>query len=190
LDQVRAQTTETLLAYAERGRPTADALLPLVYNELRALAGKYLRRERPSHTLQPTALVHEAYLRMVDVERIDWRGKTHFFALAARQMRRILVDHARARGAAKRGGGARAVTLEDHLAVDPGHLDDLLALDQALTRLSQLDPRRARVAELKLFAGLSVDEMAIDTDVSPRTVKDDWRVARAWLLRELGNSPG
>jgi RNA polymerase sigma factor (TIGR02999 family) len=189
LDHVRAQTTETLLAYAEGDRPAADALLPLVYDQLRALAGKYLRRERPGHTLQPTALVHEAYLRMVDISRIDWRGKTHFFALAARQMRRILVEHARARGAAKRGGNARAVTLEDHFAIDPGHLDDLLSLDQALNRLAELDPRRARVAELKLFAGLSVEEMAAEIEVSPRTVKDDWRVARAWLTRELGDTP-
>jgi RNA polymerase sigma factor (TIGR02999 family) len=190
VDSSRAQTTETLLAYATGDRPAADALMPLVYDELRGLARKYLRAERRGHTLQPTALVHEAYLRMVDVSRIDWRGKTHFFALAARQMRRILVEHARARGAAKRGGGARAVTLEDHVAVDSGTPDDLLALDEALSRLAEIDPRRARVAELKLFAGLSVEELAVQVEMSERTVKDDWRVARAWLLRELTGTGG
>jgi RNA polymerase sigma-70 factor (ECF subfamily) len=179
------RATESLLAHASGDERAADRLLPQVYGELRGLAGRYLRRERPGHSLQPTALVHEAYMRMVDITRIDWRGKTHFFALAATQMRRILVEHARARDAAKRGGRGQRVTLQEAMALDPHRPDDVLALDQALTHLAQVDPRGARVVELRLFAGLQVNEVAEVLGISARTVKGDWQMARAWLSREL-----
>jgi RNA polymerase sigma-70 factor (ECF subfamily) len=162
-----------------------DELLPLVYDKLRSLAAKYLKDERPDSTLQPTALVHEAYLRLVDHERIDWQGKTHFMAIAAVQMRRILIDHARAHVAQKRGGPAYRVTLSESLAPTSDPSIELLALDQALSGLSARHERQGRVAELKLFAGLLAREIAHQLGVSERTVKDDWRVARAWLMKEL-----
>ena len=161
----------------------ADRLLPLVYRELRALAARYLRSERAGSTWQPTALVHEAYLRLIESERIDWKGKTHFMAVAAIQMRRILVDHARARAAKKRGG--RPITLTETLLSTAKPSIDLMALDEALDRLATRSPRQARVVELKLFAGLVSTEIAFSLGVSERTVKEDWRVARAWLMNEL-----
>lgn len=177
--------TSALLEQA-RGDPGAAArLMPLVYDRLRALARRYLRQERPGHTLQPTALVHEAFIRLIQVDQIDWRGKTHFFAMAAILMRRILVEHARAAAAGKRGAGAEKVTLTDAAAIVGGPSLDLLALDEALTRLGARSPRQARVAELKLFAELDTREMAYALGVSERTVKGDWRLARAWLMRAL-----
>jgi RNA polymerase sigma factor (TIGR02999 family) len=163
-------------------------LLPLVYDQLRALAGKYMQGERPDHTLQPTALVHEAYLRLIDADRIDLQGKTHFFALAATQMRRILAEHARARKAAKRGGGARRVTLSDAKAFADNGVVDMLALDEAMDKLTLESPRQSRVVELRYFGGLSVEETARILDVSASTIKGDWRMAKAWLARELSQS--
>jgi RNA polymerase sigma factor (TIGR02999 family) len=162
--------------------------MALVYDELRDLAGRYMRQERRDHTLQATALVHEAYIRLIDNTRIDWQGKTHFFALAATQMRRILAEHARARKARKRGGGARKVTLDDTAAITPNGVVDALALDEALEKLERDSPRQVRIVELRFFGGLSVQETARLLDVSASTVKGDWRVAKAWLAREL--SPG
>jgi len=159
-------------------------LLPLVYDSLRLVAARLLRAERAGHTLQPTALVHEAYLRLCDGSRIDIQGKTHFFALAARQMRFVLVNHARARKAKKRSG--LRVTLNESLGTDSGDPLDVLALDEALTRLAEKSPRQSRVVELRCFAGLNVAETAAVLGVSDRTVKNDFRVAQAWLLRELG----
>jgi RNA polymerase sigma factor (TIGR02999 family) len=164
----------------------AARLMPLVYDELRALAARYLRAERPGHSLQPTALVHEAYIRMVEVDRIDWKGKTHFFAMAATQMRRILVEHARAASARKRGARPARVTLTTGMNVGAGPSLDLLALDEALSELAALSPRQARVAEMKLFAEMEAREMALLLGVSERTVRGDWRLARAWLTRQLG----
>ena len=181
-------TTKVLADHAAGDPDAAARLMPLVYDQLRALAGYYMRDERPDHTLQPTALVHEAYLRMVDVERIDWRSRTHFIALAATQMRRILVEHGRAHRAQKRGGGLRRVTFSSGLAVAPDDELDPLALDEALTKLSRKNERQGTVAELRLFAGLDIRETAYLLDVSERTVKRDWRVARAWLRRELARS--
>lgn len=175
-----------ILTTSTDGKEVAARLLPLVYDELRALAASYLRGERPGATLQPTAIVHEAYLRLVDPERVDWKGKTHFFAVAALQMRRILVEHARAAAAEKRGGGLRRVTFSSDMAVAPDRMIELLALDEALAALGRRNERRARVAELRLFAGLLVKETAEHLGVSERTVKDDWRFARAWLMKELG----
>ncbi len=168
--------------------PDACELMPAVYDELRRLARGYLRRERSDHTLQPTALVHEAYLRLVDQDRLRWQGRTHFFAVGAQMMRRLLVDHARKRGRAKRGHDWQRVTL-DH-AVTPllGRAltpDELLGLDLAIEKLATLDQRQARIVELRFFAGLEVAEVAEILGVSKRTVEGQWTHARAWLRREL-----
>lgn len=171
----------------------ADAakLTPQVYGQLRALARRYLSGEHGYNTLQPTALVHEAYIRMADIERIEWSGKTHFFAMAARQMRRILVEHARAVSAQKRWGKQRRVTLQDGSAMTAERSLDLLALEEALNRLADRSERQSRVAELRLFAGMNAVDTAHVLGVSERTVREDWRVARAWLARELqSRSPG
>lgn len=167
------------------GAKTPTDLLPVVYEELRRLAASYMRGERTDHTLQPTALVHEAYLRLVRNTRMEWQGKTHFFAMAATQMRRILVGYARKREAQKRGGGGRMVTLDEAVALTRRQTVDVLALDEALQRLAQLDSRQSQVAELRLFAGLTEVELSEHLGVSERTVREDWRVARAWLMREL-----
>ena len=166
----------------------ASQLLPLVYRELRALAADYLRRERPEHSLQATALVHEAYLRLVDITRVDWRGKSHFFAMAARQMRRVLVEHARRRNARKRGGDLLKVSLDEAVTVVPGPDSDVLALHDALETLARLSPRQGEIAMLRFFGGLSEKETGYVLGVSERTVRADWRVARAWLRRELTGS--
>jgi RNA polymerase sigma factor (TIGR02999 family) len=188
MDPERVKATQDLTEHS-RGSPAAAArLMPLVYDQLRVLAGRYMDRERRDHTLQPTALVHEAYLRLIDASQIDWQGKTHFFAMAATQMRRVLADHARARGARKRGGGARKVTLGDNVAIGPAGTLDMLALDEALERLARSSPRQSRVVELRFFGGLSVEETARILDVSTGTVKGDWRVAKAWLARELSTT--
>lgn len=165
----------------------ADAakMTPQVYGELRALAKRYLGRERGYQTLQPTALVHEAYIRMAGIQRIDWSGKTHFFAVAATQMRRILVEHARAASAQKRWGKHQRVTLQDASALTPERSLDILALEEALTRLAERSERQGQVAELRLFAGMNAVDTAHVLKVSERTAREDWRVARAWLAREL-----
>ncbi|HVP72211.1 MAG TPA: sigma-70 family RNA polymerase sigma factor [Phycisphaerales bacterium] len=165
----------------------ADRLLPLLYDELHRLAESFLRHERVNHTLQPTALVHEAYLRMVRQDRTDWQNRAHFCAVAAQAMRRILLSHARDRAAAKRGGKALRVTLSDSdVAATPGLNDvDLLALDDALGRLAALDDRQARVVELRFFGGLTVEQAAEVLGVSPRSVKADWQMAKAWLYTQL-----
>ena len=170
------------------GRVSAEDLFPLVYDELRGLARGFMSRETPGHTLQPTALVHEAYLKLVDQTRADWQGKTHFFAVGARVMRRLLVDHARERGAQKRGAGWRNVTLAEVFApseqadLDP---EQLLDLNAALERLAELDEREAKVVTLRFFGGLTVEQVAEALGVSKRTVENDWRHARAWLQLEL-----
>ena len=169
-------------------RVSAEDLFPLVYDELRGLARGYMSRETPGHTLQPTALVHEAYLKLVDQTRADWKGRTHFFAVGAQVMRRLLVDHARARGAQKRGAGWRNVTLEkvfspsEKADLDP---EQILGLNAALERLAELDEREAKVVTLRFFGGLTVEQVAEVLGVSRRTVENDWRHARAWLQLEL-----
>lgn len=164
----------------------AAQLLPLVYDELRTLAGRYLRRERKGHTLSPTALVHEAFLRLVDQDRVDWQGKTHFMAVSAEAMRRILIDHARTRKRSKRGRDWRRVAF-DHVVSELAILDtDIIDFRDALEKLASLDARQARVEELRLFAGLSMDEISTVLGVSKRTVEGDWTHAKAWLRAELG----
>jgi RNA polymerase sigma factor (TIGR02999 family) len=169
---------------------TLDRLLPDAYLELRRLAAAYLRRERPGQTLQPTALVHEAYLRLAKDKPGRWQNRAHFCAIAANSMRQILVERARARAAVKRGGGQQRLTLVDNIdAGDAGPAPvDLLALDQALTRLAALDAQQARIVELRYFGGLSVEETAEALEISPATVKRDWSVARAFLARELADA--
>jgi RNA polymerase sigma factor (TIGR02999 family) len=166
-----------------------DSLLPIVYQELRRLAASYLRRERPGQTLQPTALVHEAYLRLMKDRPDRWQNRAHFCAIAAHSMRQILIERARARGALKRGGARPRVTLDEALVAGGEQSIDLLALDQALERLAEMDPEQARLVELRFFGGLTVEETADALGMSPATVKRHWTVARAWLARELEGSP-
>lgn len=180
-----SEITRLLRAWAGGDREALDRLAPLVYRELHRLARHYMRGERPGHTLQTTALVNEAFLRLVDVGGVRWQDRAHFFAVSAQMMRRILVDAARARGAAKRGRAAVQVTLDEAAAVTPARDAELLALDEALTDLSRLDPRKGRVVELRFFGGLSVEETAEVLKISPQSVMRDWRLARAWLMREL-----
>lgn len=179
--------TQLLESIRQGHASAADRLLPLLYDELHRLAESFLRHERVNHTLQPTALVHEAYLRMVRQDRTDWQNRAHFCAVAAQAMRRILLSHARDRAAAKRGGNALRVTLSDSdVAATPGLNDvDLLALDDALGRLAALDDRQARVVELRFFGGLTVEQAAEVLGVSPRSVKADWQMAKAWLYTQL-----
>jgi RNA polymerase sigma-70 factor, ECF subfamily len=160
-------------------------LVELMYPELRAVAGRLMRRERNDHTLQPTAIVNEAFLRLVDQAGIDWQDRAHFVGIAARLMRQILVDHARRRHAAKRGAAGERVTLDEAMATAPDATFELLALDEVLTRYAVLDARRSQVAELRVFGGLSTKEIAAHLNVSTRTVEGDWAVARMWLAREL-----
>jgi RNA polymerase sigma factor (TIGR02999 family) len=162
------------------------ALLPLVYDELRRLAAGYMRRERPGQTLQATALVHDAYLRLLQDSHLSWQNRAHFFGIAARSMRQILIERARTRGAAKRGGSRVRVTFEPGLIAAPSPSLDLEALDEALTRLAALDPELARVVEVRFFGGLSIEETAEALNISAATVKRRWTLAKAWLARELG----
>jgi RNA polymerase sigma factor (TIGR02999 family) len=180
-----------LLADWSRGdRDALTQLLPAVYAELRRIAARQLARERVGHTLQPTALVHEVYLRLVDQRQVDWQNRAHFFGVAAQVMRRILVDHARRHSAGKRGDGVRCVSLDDAKDVPASREIPILALDHALDRLQQVDPDLARIVELRAFGGLTVEEAAHVLKVSPSTAKRDWRTAKAWLNRELGSVAG
>jgi RNA polymerase sigma factor (TIGR02999 family) len=182
------QITQMLLAWGGGDRAALDELTPIVYDELRRLAKSYMRGQRPGHTLQTTALVNEAYLRLIDSSRINWQDRTHFFAMAARLMRRILVDFARARNSLKRGGDMQKVSFEEALAVPLEPETNLVALDDALKKLAELNPRQSQVVELRYFGGLSEEEIAATLEISVRTVRRDWSVARAWLYRELNDS--
>jgi RNA polymerase sigma factor (TIGR02999 family) len=177
--------TELLRAWTGGDVTALDRVVPLVYEELRRQAQRYLRRETPGHTLQTTALVHEAYLRLVDQRTARWESRAQFFGIAAQLMRRILVDHARSHHAAKRGGSAIQVPLDEETAAAQEGDVDLIALDDALNRLAQLDERQAKVVELRYFTGLGIDETAEALGISPATVKREWTMARAWLKREL-----
>jgi RNA polymerase sigma factor (TIGR02999 family) len=182
----REEFTRLLTAWGAGDRSALDHLMPAVYDELRKLARSQLRREQQGHTLQTTALVHEAFLRLVDARQVRWDSRGHFFGITARVMRQILVDHARTRDAAKRGGGVASVSLDDALDVATQAVrGDLLALDEALCRLERLDQRQSRIVELRFFGGLTVEETAAVLDLSPPTVKREWALARAWLWRAL-----
>jgi RNA polymerase sigma-70 factor, ECF subfamily len=195
--------TQLLEKWRSGNQAALGELTGLVYQELRSLAQRHLRRERPNHTIQRTALVHEAFVRLVNQQSVDWQSRAHFFALASNLMRRILVDHARARLASKRGGGAASVSLDDLMAPldaeDAGHAsnipepqhfdgetdDDVAAIDEALTRLAGMDARQARIVEMRYFGGLTIEETAQALEISDATVKREWTLARAWLKREL-----
>lgn len=179
------EVTQLLVAWSQGDQSALEKLVPLVYDELYRLAKRYMGRERAGHTLQTTALVNEAYLRMVDLKRVRWQNRAHFFAISAQVMRRILVDFARSRNYQKRGGGAQQVTFDEALEVATEQSADLVALDDALTALAALDPRKSQVVELRFFGGLSVDETAHVLNVSPDTVMRDWKMAKVWLLREM-----
>ena len=180
-----ADVSTLLRAWSDGDQSALDKLAPIVYDELRRLAGHYLSRERTGHSLQATALVNEAYLRLVDYKRMRWENRAHFFAVSAQLMRRILVDHAR-RHNLKRGGGVQHIALEDTAVVGGGRAENLVVLDDAMQALARMDPRKAQVVELRFFGGLSVEETAEVLKVSPVTVMRDWNTARAWLLREMG----
>jgi len=181
----RTEVTRVLESMNAGDRSAAGRLIPLVYRELRSLAAAFLRRERPDHTLQPTELVNEAYLRLVDQNRVDWQGKTHFLAVGAQAMRRVLVDHARSRLRRKRGSGARPVEFSENLHVSPEREGDVLALEEALQTLEKLDPAQARIVELRFYGGLTVTEVAEVMGLSKRSVEREWTMIRAWLRREL-----
>lgn len=177
--------TQMLISFGQGDRAALDALLPLVYDELRVIARSYLRQERPDHTLQPTGLVHEAYLRLVNQQRVDWRNRAQFFGLAANMMRRILVNHAESRRAQKRGGGAEKVSLDEVAVVLDNDVVDLIALDEVLGRLEKLDKLKSDVVELKFFGGLTIPEIAEVTKTSTATVEREWAFARGWLYKTL-----
>jgi RNA polymerase sigma factor (TIGR02999 family) len=183
-----AEVTQLLLAWSDGDKQALEALMPIVYRELHRLARRYMAGERVQHTLQASALVNEAYLKLIDVERVQWQNRAHFFGVSAQMMRRILVDFARSRQYQKRGGGARQVTLNEELIPSSGNTNDLAALDDALKSLESIDPRKVRVVEMRFFAGLSVEETAEAMQVSPETVMRDWKFAKAWLQRELKKS--
>lgn len=191
------ETSDVTILLSELTKGNSEAasrLVPLVYEELRRIALRHMRRERADHTLQATALVHEAYLKLIEQRSVDWQSRAHFFGVASQAMRRILVDHARGNLRDKRGGGQRAIPLDEALVFSPAQSADLLELDVALHRLAELDPRQARIVELRFFGGLSVEEAAAVLGISPKTVKRDWSMAKAWLHGELkgvhGECPG
>lgn len=179
------RVTELLLAWGEGDQSALNLMIPLVHAELRHIAARYMARERLDHTLQPTALVNEVYLRLVEVERVRWQNRAHFLAVAARLMRRILVDFARSRRYQKRGGGGERVAFDEALVIDVGRGHDLLALDDALDELARVDDRQSQIVVMRFFAGLTVDEIAGVLGVSTATVMRDWKLAKSWLLREL-----
>lgn len=179
------QISVVLKDWSGGNRASADALLALVYDELRKIASLYLRKESSGHTLQPTALVHEAYIKLIDISDIDWQDRAHFFAVSANVMRHILVDHARAKLAEKRGGDAQRISLEDVVSVSDESNVDLLAVDEALDELAEFDKQQARIVELRFFGGLTIEETAHVAGISPATVKREWAMAKAWLHRKL-----
>jgi RNA polymerase sigma factor (TIGR02999 family) len=180
-----ADVTTLLIDWSQGDRSALDRLMPLVYDELRHLASRYMSHEDPGHTLQSTALVHEAYLKLIDQQRVQWKNRAQFFGVAAQIIRRILVDHARTAKAQKRGGEARKLSLDETAGIPERRDLDLIALDDALAALASLDPQQSRVIELRFFGGLTVEETAEALNISPATVKRDWVTAKAWLFREL-----
>ena len=181
------EITRLLQAWGSGDESALDRLMPLVYNELRRLAHRYMAAEQPGHTLQTTAVVHEVYLRLVDVDNVGWQNRAHFYAICARLMRRILIDFARSRNYQKRGGQIPHIELEEAATVSAVVGSEILAVDEALKQLAKLDQRKSEVVELRFFGGLTVEEVAAALKVSPETVLRDWKLAKAWLLRELSH---
>lgn len=190
MDPAQVDVTGLLLQLKQGNQEAAGKLIPVVYEELKRLARAHMRRERSDHTLQTTALVHEAYLKLVRQETVQWQGRSHFFGIAAQLMRQILIDYARGHLREKRGGGKAAVPLTETLAFSPEHSEELIRLDEALKRLSTIDPRQGKIVELRFFGGLSVEETSEFLGVSPKTVKRDWAVAKAWLHAEVRGGHG
>jgi len=182
---MNTEATELVLSITAGDRSQADRLMELVYEDLRRIAGRFFQEERADHTLQPTALVHEAYLRLIDQNRVDWRGRTHFLAAGAKTMRRVLVDHAKRRGRTKRGGNRCRMTLDEEFLPAAEREQDVLALEEALNRLEAVDQEQATIVELRFYGGLSVEEVAEVLQISKRTVERHWTMIRAWLRREL-----
>lgn len=180
------QVTQLLIDWGNGDKEALDKLMPLVYDELRRLARHYMRRERAGHTLQTTALVNEAYMRLVDQRNVHWQSRAHFFAIAAQLMRRILIDQARKRTNSKRGGDVRKVSLDEAAVVSQARAADLIALNDALTDLEAMDQRKSKVVELRFFGGLNIEETAEVMSISPATVQREWNLAKAWLYREIG----
>jgi RNA polymerase sigma factor (TIGR02999 family) len=181
-----SELTRLLVEWSDGSQAALDALMPVVHAELQKLAHSFMRRENPAHTLQTTALVNEAYMRLIDQKNLQWQNRAHFFGIAANLMRQILIDHARRRVAAKHGGGAARISLDDVAEISEEKAGDLVALDEALRELAEIDPRRARVVELRYFGGLNNDEIAEVLSISVNTVMRDWNLAKVWLRRELG----
>ena len=177
--------TRLLLDWSNGDKSALEKLIPLVYDELRRMARQYMRRERPGHTLESTALVNEAYIKLIDCSRVGWQNRAHFFAVAAQLMRRILIDHARSRNYAKRGGGVRKVSLDEAAILSEERAADLIAIDNALTNLAAMDPRKSQIVELRFFGGLNLEETAEVMGISSPTVQREWRKAKAWLLKEV-----
>jgi RNA polymerase sigma factor (TIGR02999 family) len=188
MPQMSQNVTQLLIGWSKGDKEALDALLPLVYEELRQQASRYLRRERVGHTLQTTALIHEAYLKLVDQKNVHWQNRAHFFGIAAQLMRRILVDHARSKKRAKRGGSDIRVSFNEANALAPVQDLDIVALDEALARLAEVDEQQSRIVELRFFSGLTVEETAEVLSISPATVKRDWSMAKAWLHREISGA--
>lgn len=187
-DQASGDVTILLSELVKGDEAAASKLFPLLYDELRRLAGNYMRRERGDHTLQPTALVNEAYIKLVQQRSIDWQGRAHFFGIAARVMRTILVDHARGHLRDKRGGGQHLLPIDEVLVFAPEQSLELVRLDDAVERLTKIDPRQGKIVELRFFGGLTVEQAADVLGISPKTVKRDWSMAKAWLHGELKKS--
>ena len=185
MSENRQEISVILKDWSGGNRASADALLSIVYDELRKIAAQYLRKENSGHTLQPTALVHEAYMKLIDISDINWQDRAHFFAVSANVMRHILVDHARAKLADKRGGDSERIALEDAISLSNEPNVDVLAVDQALKELAEFDEQQSRIVELRFFGGLTIEETAHVVGISPATVKREWAMAKAWLHRKL-----
>src|SRR6266699_3230444 len=179
------EVTQLLIAWSSGDKAALDRLMPLIHQELRRLSHRYMSREHPGHTLQTTALVNEAYVRLVNRKGVHWQNRAHFFAMAAQLMRSILVDHARSHAYAKRGGGAHKIALDDAMAVSQQRAADVVALDDALKRLAEIDPRQSRIVEMKFFGGLTIEETGEVLGLSPATIKREWSTAKAWLFHEM-----
>ncbi|HVE56900.1 MAG TPA: sigma-70 family RNA polymerase sigma factor [Pyrinomonadaceae bacterium] len=181
------EITRILKSWSGGNREAVDDLIPLVYDELHKVAAQYLRRQRPDHTLQPTALVNEAYLKLIDISNVNWQDRAHFFAVASQTMRHILVDHARAQAREKRGGGAQKLSLDEAISLSSEKEVDVLSLDEALNQLAAIDEQQSKIVELRFFGGLTVEETAVVLKISTATVKREWRIAKAWLYGKISN---